>query len=90
MVRADRRPIQGITDPYSICASHVERNNLTIRTFLKRYARLSLGFSKSLRNLYAAVALHLAYWNYCWRHRTLRMSPAMAAGRPRSFGTWSG
>lgn len=74
-----RRPGIGM-DPYSICTSHVERNNLSIRTFLRRYTRLSLGFSKKLENLIAAVALHVAYYNFCRRPGKLRISPAMAAG----------
>jgi len=82
MVAAERRQITGLTDidPYSICTSHVERNNLTIRTFMKRFTRLSLGFSKKLENLAAAVALHVAHYNVCRIHSTLRMTPAMAAG----------
>jgi hypothetical protein len=65
---------------YSISTSHVERNNLTIRTFMKRFTRLSLGFSKKLENLAAAVALHVAHYNFCRIHSTLRTTPAMAAG----------
>ena len=73
----------------TICTSHVERQNLTIRTFMKRFARLSLGFSKKLENLAAASALHFAYYNFCWRPRyqdwsgqpgRLRPTPAMMAG----------
>ena len=70
----------------SICTSHVERNNLTIRTFMRRFTRLSLGFSKKLENLSAAVALHVAYHNFCWRPRKpgksgrKRPTPAMASG----------
>jgi hypothetical protein len=67
MVQADRRPYWGIEDAFSICTSHVERNNLTIRTFMRRYTRLSLGFSKKLENLEAAVALHVTYFKFCWR-----------------------
>ncbi len=51
--------ITGNPDPAMICTSHVERNNLTLRTFLRRLTRLSLGFSKKLDNLKDAVALHL-------------------------------
>ena len=74
---------------WSICTSHVERNNLTTRTFMRRFARLSLGFSKKLENLVAATALHFANYNFCWRPRHtdysgqsggLRLTPAMAAG----------
>jgi hypothetical protein len=79
-VTADRRPVWGIQNPRTICTSHVERNNLTIRTFLKRFTRLSLGFSKKLGNLRAAVALHVFHYNFCRIHSSLRMTPAMKAG----------
>jgi IS1 family transposase len=74
---------------WSICTSHIERNNLTTRTLMKRFARLSLGFSKKLENLAAATALHFANYNFCWRPRyqdwsgksgQLRPTPAMMAG----------
>jgi IS1 family transposase len=80
MIASERKQLLGLEDidPYTICTSHVERNNLTIRTFMKRFTRLSLGFSKKLENLAAAVALHVAFYNYCRVHRTLRMTPAMA------------
>src|SRR5262249_6150580 len=58
------------------CAGRVERHNLTLRTFLRRFTRLALGFSKKLENLAAATALYLAHYNYCRRHGTLRMAPA--------------
>ena len=82
MVAVERRQITGLADINlnSICTSHVERNNLTIRTFIKRFTRLSLGFSKKLENLAAAVALHVAHYNFCRVHSTTRVTPAMAAG----------
>jgi IS1 family transposase len=73
----------------TICTSHVERHNLTLRTFLKRFNRLTICFSKKLDNLAAAVALYMAYYNFCWRPRyqdwsgkagRLRPTPAMMAG----------
>ena len=67
-------------DPTMICTSHVERQNLTMRTFLRRLTRLCLGFSKKLENLKHAIALHFAYYNFCRVHRTLRVTPAMEAG----------
>jgi len=70
----------GTRDPAMICTSHVERNNLTLRTFIRRRTRLSLGFSKKLDNLKHAVALHFAYCNFCRVHRSLRVTSAMQAG----------
>ena len=64
----------------TICTSHVERSNLTMRTFVRRFTRLTLGFSKKLENLNAAVALHVAHYNFCRVHGTLGKTPAMAAG----------
>lgn len=80
MVGTERRPMKGNVTPWSICTSHVERNNLTIRTFMRRFTRLALGFSKKLENLEAAVNLHVAYFNFCWRPGKMRVTPAMAAG----------
>lgn len=72
--------ITGNTDRKEICTSHVERNNLTMRTFLRRLTRLCLGFSKKLENLKYAVALHFAHYNFCRVHKSLRVTPAMEAG----------
>ena len=81
MVGTQRRSVYGMDESMepTICTSHVERNNLTIRTFMKRFTRLALGFSKKLQNLEDAVALHMAYYNFCWRPGKMRISPAMAA-----------
>jgi IS1 family transposase len=83
MVGTQRRGVFGIgqDEVNTICTSHVERNNLTIRTFMKRFTRLALGFSKKLANLESAVHLHMAYYNFCWRPGKMRITPAMAAGR---------
>lgn len=86
LTRASRINARGIRNLYTICTSHVERCNLTIRTFIKRFTRLALGFSKKLENLSAAVSLHIAHYNFCWRLREkgksgkLRPTPAMMAG----------
>jgi IS1 family transposase len=89
MVASERRQILGLDDidPYTICTSHVERNNLTIRTFMRRFTRLSLGFSKKLENLAAAVALHVAHYNFVRIHGSLKVTPAMAAGVVKELWT---
>src|SRR5207248_1226533 len=80
IVGTKRKRMRGAIEDRSICTSHVERNNLTIRTFMRRFTRLAMGFSRKLGNLEAAVNLHMAYFNFCWRPGTMRVSPAMAAG----------
>lgn len=50
-----------------------------IYTFMKRFTRLALGFSKKIENLKAAVKMFIAYYNICWRPGKMRVSPAMAA-----------
>jgi IS1 family transposase len=85
MVEADRRRVVGVEDLTTASTSHVERNNASIRLFIKRFSRLTFAFSKKLENLAAAIALHVAYFNFCWRMREndggrLRLTPAMQAG----------
>jgi hypothetical protein len=72
--------ISGNPDPAKICTSHVERQNLTMRTQIRRLTRLTNGFSKKLENHRAAIALHFAYYNWCRIHGSLRVTPAMEAG----------
>jgi hypothetical protein len=61
-------------------ASFVERQNWTVRGTMRRYTRLSNGFSRKLENHVAAPALTYFAYNFIKIHRTLRVSPAMAAG----------
>ena len=63
-----------------ISTSYVERQNLTMRMSMRRFTRLTNGFSKKFENLQAALYLHFAYYNFCRTHKTLRITPAMAAG----------
>lgn len=72
--------VQGFPDPKLVSTSHVKRANLSIRTSMKRFARLTLSFSKKLENLKAACALYFAWYNFVRIHRSLRVTPAMAAG----------
>ncbi|MGC1105013.1 MAG: IS1 family transposase [Candidatus Acidiferrales bacterium] len=72
--------ISGNPDPKHISTSMVERQNWGVRTTMRRYTRLSNGFSRKIENHAAAVALNYFAYNFIKIHRTLRMSPAMAAG----------
>ena len=54
--------------------------NLTLRMQMRRFTRLTNGFSKKLENLKAAVAVFMAWYNFCRVHQTLRVTPAMEAG----------
>ena len=73
-------PCVGQPDPARICTSHVERQNLSMRMGIRRFTRLTNGFSKKFENHCAALMLWFAFYNFCRRHQTLRMTPAMAAG----------
>jgi IS1 transposase len=79
MTGATRNVIQGDFHKAEICTSHVERHNLTIRTFMRRFTRLALGFSKKLEPLAACISLYIAHYNYCRMHGSLPGTPAMAA-----------
>ncbi len=70
-----------------ISTSYIERLNATTRTHMRRLTRLTLAFSKKLENFEAAVALHFAYYNFVKIHKTVRCTPAMAAGVEKSLWT---
>jgi len=71
--------ISGEPDPAHISTSCVERQNLTMRMSMRRFTRLTNGFSKKVENHIRAVAIHSAYYNFCRTHQTLGQTPAMAA-----------
>lgn len=77
--------INGNPNPSLISTSYVERQNLTMRMAIRRFTRLTNAFSKKLANLKAALALHFAYYNFVRIHKTLRVTPAMAAGVTRKL-----
>jgi len=60
--------------------SHNERNNLTMRMQIRRFTRLTNGFSKKLENHEHTVVLHFMNYNFCQIHGSIRVTPAMAAG----------
>ena len=80
VVEVIAKPVWGQPDPERICTSHVERQNLTMRMCIRRLTRLTNAFSKKRENLKAAIALHFGWYNFCRRHQTLRVTPAMEAG----------
>jgi len=84
LVKVYTEAIMGDPLPPFISTSYVERLNLTTRHHMKRLARLTIAFSKKLENFEAAVGLHFAYYNFVKTHKTLRCTPAMAAGVERS------
>jgi IS1 family transposase len=72
--------ITGRPDPKHISTSYIERQNLTMRMGMRRFTRLTNGFSKKIENHGHAVALHYMHYNFCRVHQTLRVTPAMEAG----------
>jgi IS1 family transposase len=72
--------ITGKPDHDRVSTSYVERQNLTMRMHMRRFTRLTNGFSKKIENHANAVALHFMFYNFAKIHKTLRVTPAMEAG----------
>jgi IS1 family transposase len=77
---ARKTPISGDPDPKHVSTSYAERHNLTMRMQMRRFTRLTNGFSKKAENHAAAVALHSIFYNFVRVHQTLKTTPAVAAG----------
>lgn len=79
-----RRVLKGDPDPDRISTSYVERQNLTMRMGMRRFTRLTNGFSRKVENLAHAVSLHFMHYNFARPHSAVRdrypRTPAMAAG----------
>lgn len=79
-IGCDMKIVSGDPDPKHISTSYVERQNLTMRMGMRRFTRLTNGFSKKIENHRHMVALHYMYYNFGRVHQTLRVTPAMESG----------
>jgi len=79
-VGARKEPRVGRPMQEHISTSYVERQNLTMRMSMRRFTRLTNGFTKKIDNHVHMLSLYFVHYNFCRMHKTLRMSPAMAAG----------
>ncbi len=79
-IGTDMKTVSGEPDYRHVSTSYVERQNLSMRMGIRRFTRLTNGFSKKVENHSAAVTLWFAYYNFCRVHTSLRVTPAMEAG----------
>jgi IS1 family transposase len=82
-----KHTVEGDPDPAHVSTSYVERSNLSIRMQNRRFTRLTNAFSKKLDNHIHALALYFAFYNFVRIHKTLKVTPAMAAGVTHTLWT---
>lgn len=80
VVDVEKNAVLGEPDAGLISTSYVEKQNHTLRMHCRRMSRLTNAFSKKMQNFKAAVALHYGYYNFVKMHKSIRCTPAMAAG----------
>jgi hypothetical protein len=78
-IGARKTVVSGEPSESRISTSFAERQNLTMRMSMRRFTRLTNGFSKKIENHVHAISLHFMYYNFCRVHSTLKATPAMAA-----------
>ena len=86
---AIKTPVFGNPDPDHISTSFVERQNLTMRMQMRRFTRLTSGFSKKFENHCHALAIYFVWYNWIRIHTTTRVTPAMAAGLTDKLMDWA-
>jgi IS1 family transposase len=86
-IGCEKEVIQGAPDMNLVSTSYIERQNLTMRMSMRRFTRLTNGFSKKIENHMHAIAIHYMYYNFVRIHKTLRCTPAMEAGISKKL--WS-
>ena len=79
-IGTDLKVVSGNPDPKHVSTSYVERQNLSMRMGMRRFTRLTNGFSKKLANHAHQIAVYFFHYNFCRVHKTLRVTPAMEAG----------
>jgi hypothetical protein len=84
-VGAKKERMMGAPDMKHVSTSYVERQNLTMRMHMRRFTRLTNGFSKKAESHYHMVSLYTVWYNFVRIHKTLRCSPAMAAGLSKTL-----
>jgi IS1 family transposase/transposase-like protein len=80
IIASEKKAVYGAPDMSRVCTSHIERFNLTMRMQLRRFTRLTNGFSKSAEHHEAMQGIFFVWYNWCRKHETIKQTPAMASG----------